>query len=115
MQENPQDLEITELQVPWLLQVPGTADWPTLTLGFRLAGVLQRCHPTYNSCVTGSNTLRLAVQVIGCVCEGLLPQVSTSEMPSYFNDGNAEGCYLNVNNYEDCYFNDDQGADALKV
>ena len=41
-QESPQDSEISELQVPRIVQVPRTADRPALSLGFRFAGVQQR-------------------------------------------------------------------------
>ena len=61
VQEIPQEDEITEVQVPRLVQLPGTADRPAHSLGkaekvfnFRLAGVLQQRHPTCNSCITGS-------------------------------------------------------------
>ena len=45
VQEIPQESKITELQVPPLAQVPATADWPALSLGF---------WPAYNGGVTGS-------------------------------------------------------------
>ena len=38
VQDIPQDSETTELQVPPRVQVPATADRPTLSLGFRPAG-----------------------------------------------------------------------------
>ena len=57
VQETSQDSEDTELQVPPPAQVPRTADWPALSPGFRLAGVLQQCHLDFNSGVAGSTTL----------------------------------------------------------
>ena len=61
VQEIPQDSQITEVQVPRLVQLSGTADRPTLSLGFRLASV-QFQHatpapPNINNSVTGSTTL----------------------------------------------------------
>ena len=68
VKESPQDLDITEVQVPRLVQLPGTADRPALSHGkvdvefnFRLASV-QPQHatavpPDVNNSVTGSTTL----------------------------------------------------------
>ena len=44
VQEIPQDSEITELQVPLVVQVPAPADRIALSLNFRLTGVLQQRH-----------------------------------------------------------------------
>ena len=48
---------ILKLQVPPPEQVPGTADRPALSLGFRLAGVLHQRHLDFNSGVTASTAL----------------------------------------------------------
>ena len=74
VQEIPQESKITELQVPPIVQVPVTADpprsQPRLPAGRRATAASQdRC------------TLWLAVQVNGCVGEGLLSQGSTSFRP----------------------------------
>ena len=37
VEEISQDSEITEVQVPWLVQLPGTADRPRVEFLFRLA------------------------------------------------------------------------------
>ena len=94
VQEIPQESKITELQVPPLVQVPATADRLALSLGFRLTRVQQR-HATAGS--QDRRTLRLAVQVNGCVGGGLLPQGVTSFRPYYYYQANFE---------EDCNFNE---------
>ena len=72
VKESPQDSEITELQVPRLVQLPGTADRPALSLSFRLAGVQPQrataAPPGVNSGVTGSTTLYCWLS--GCAGEG---------------------------------------------
>ena len=44
VQENPQEAKMTELQVPRIVQVPGTADRPALISNFQMTGVLQQRH-----------------------------------------------------------------------
>ena len=75
--ETSQDSKTTELQVPLQAQVPWTADWPALSLGFRLV-----CYTSATLRAMAASLdlriLRPAVLVIGCACEGLCSQVSTS-------------------------------------
>ena len=65
-------------------------------------------------------TLRLAVQVNGCVGEASVLKSQPLRDAKLLNVDNFEdGCYFNDGNAEDCYFNDGQGAnerpDAFKV
>ena len=57
VQESPQESEIIELQAPRIVQVPKSADRLTLSLNFRLTGVLQQCHLIVNSSATRSSPL----------------------------------------------------------
>ena len=91
--ETSQDSETTELQVPPPAQVPGTADRPALSLGFRLAGVLQRRHLDFNSCVTGSTALN----------NWLSKRTDVLEEVSFLNAHLLRDLKLfNVDNSEDC-------------
>ena len=124
VKEIPQDSETTELQVPPRVQVPATADWPALSLGFWSAGDIGRG-------VTGSTH-----STTGCPSEQTCWRsppfsrltsfrrqaiyLTTLRVRIYFNVDNFEdGCYFNDGNAEDCYFTDGQRANetagALKV
>ena len=119
-----------KLQVPWLVQLPGTADRPALSHGkpdidfnFRLAvcnlSVLHQRHLDFSSCVTASTALYNwlskrtdVLEEVSFLNAHLLRDlklfiVDNSEDSCYFNDGNAEDCYFNDSNTEGCYFNDD--------
>ena len=74
VQEIPQEFKTTELQVPPLAQVPTTADWPALSLGFRSAGDIGQASQDLL-------TLQLAVQVNRRVGGGLLSQRTPLKRP----------------------------------
>ena len=86
VQEIPQDLKITELQVLRLAQVPGTADQPALSLGFPLAGVLHQRHPSSTAAsqdrphsTTGSPSEWMCQR-------GLRSSLNLLETPSYLSN-----------------------------
>ena len=88
VEDDPQDLEITEVQVPRLVQFPGTAD--CLAPGLSKADVefnfrLPVCYSSATLCATAASldlcTLPLAVQVNRRVGGGLLSQGTPLKRP----------------------------------
>ena len=61
--ETSQDSDNAELQVPRLVQLPGTADRPTHSLNFRLTGVLHQRPLGATAAILDLCTLPLADQV----------------------------------------------------
>ena len=129
VQEIPKEDEITEVQVPRLVQLPGTATGPltasakrklisTSGWGIQLLVGQRATSACYSSATRlqrrqhGINhILRPAVLVIGCACEGLRSQRYNTNHLRFVDchlnvDTFEEDHYLTAVIFEDSYFND---------